>query len=918
MFRSFASKVFVFAIIGSTALFVALDGPTYLRILKLSLKAQALEQLGRAQLRLPYMEEWRTLSRERLGESHLITRYALQALASDYRERGLHRQAAETQSELVEICLRLFGDRHAETANALTGLGIALNAGGNWQKSEEAFVGSLRILESIHGADHEGAIRNLLFLSVALEQQGKMEEARKFRRRFDTARSRELVAIAARGGTADELHALALDLMSRGADADAIPILNRAIQNLERVQGPNHQDIASLLSTLSLAYRSANNFVAAEKTADRGLDILRRAFGDDSLKFAEGLASQAAVVLSKPDMDAALALQLRRLAILRKALPADHADIGLALRDIGIIHQRKNNWQPALAALQEAKDLLWQAGLRNNAPRHREELNGLLLGVIRTGDAARTQPGEHFAATFTAAQQYLTSTAAAAVTQMGARLAAGAPGIAGLVRDRQSAAEERIKLEAMFYAAMTVPTEARNSGSEDDLRQRMTAVGNRIRQLDEQLQRDFPDYTALSSPRARSDADVRSTLDPDEALLQFMQAIDGLYAWVVTSSEQHWFRIPLSAETLTGKIAALRRQLDPAAGEVRGALTLAARQRDSREFNIALAHELYVALLGPAEDLIRSKKHIFVVASGPLTSLPFHVLVSEPALQPSGPETFRTTPWLVNRYAITTLPAVSSLAVLRRPTNAGSAPRPFIGFANPVFGPAQTAEVLQQRAARAPGFADHSRGTSRDAKALSELRSLPDTADEVRAIAAALGDGADLLIGRDASEAQVKRRSLDQYRVVHFATHGLVAGEVTGLTEPALALSMPDRPSPDDDGLLTASEVAGLKLNADWVILSACNTAAGDRPGAEALSGLARAFFYAGTRALLVSHWPVQSAAAVKLTTRTFAALTREPAIGRSEALRRAMGSMIKDGGTDAHPSSWGPFVIVGEGGAHR
>ena len=124
---------------------------------------------------------------------------------------------------------------------------------------------------------------------------------------------------------------------------------------------------------------------------------------------------------------------------------------------------------------------------------------------------------------------------------------------------------------------------------------------------------------------------------------------------------------------------------------------------------------------------------------------------------------------------------------------------------------------------------------------------------------------ADIHLGRDASETTVKRAALAEYGIVYFATHGLVAGDIKGVGEPSLALSIPDQPSELDDGLLTASEVAQLKLNADWVVLSACNTIAGDKPGAEALSGLARSFFYAGARALLVSHWAVDSEAATRL-----------------------------------------------------
>ena len=112
--------------------------------------------------------------------------------------------------------------------------------------------------------------------------------------------------------------------------------------------------------------------------------------------------------------------------------------------------------------------------------------------------------------------------------------------------------------------------------------------------------------------------------------------------------------------------------------------------------------------------------------------------------------------------------------------------------------------------------------------------------------------------------------------------------------------------------MLTASEIATLSLDADWVVLSACNTASGSTVGAEALSGLARAFFFSGARALLVSHWAVYSDAAVKLTTRTFAAMKRNPALGRAEAFRQSMLTLIKEG---RPPAYWAPFVIVGEGG---
>jgi CHAT domain-containing protein len=181
-------------------------------------------------------------------------------------------------------------------------------------------------------------------------------------------------------------------------------------------------------------------------------------------------------------------------------------------------------------------------------------------------------------------------------------------------------------------------------------------------------------------------------------------------------------------------------------------------------------------------------------------------------------------------------------------------------------------------------------------------------------------------LGARATETRVKQLSADgtlsRAKVLHFATHGLIAGETAtlakSLAEPALLLTPPETATEQDDGLLTASEVASLKLDADWVILSACNTASGDTIGGDALSGLARAFFYAGARALLVSHWYVDSAATVALVTKSFDALQADPKSGRAEALRRASLSLIKSGTRLAHPANWAPFIVVGEGGSGR
>ncbi|MCA1662148.1 MAG: CHAT domain-containing protein [Novosphingobium sp.] len=163
-----------------------------------------------------------------------------------------------------------------------------------------------------------------------------------------------------------------------------------------------------------------------------------------------------------------------------------------------------------------------------------------------------------------------------------------------------------------------------------------------------------------------------------------------------------------------------------------------------------------------------------------------------------------------------------------------------------------------------------------------------------------------------ASKAALFARNADgrlaRVRVLEFATHGLVAGEGDGLSEPSLVLAAASKA---EDWLLTASEAATLKLNTDWVLLSACNTGSPDGEGAEGLSGLTRGFFAAGANALLVSHWTVD-ATAVRLVPDVIARHAK--GLGRAEALRQASLAILDDKtASKANPYYWATFALIGE-----
>jgi CHAT domain-containing protein len=583
---------------------------------------------------------------------------------------------------------------------------------------------------------------------------------------------------------------------------------------------------------------------------------------------------------------------------------------------------------------------------------------------------------------FETAQWAQSSEAAASLAQMAARGTRGDPELAALARERQDLVGQWQKRDGLRNTWLGQPADKRNDQAEAENNAKLVAIDTRIKEIDAAFREKFPDYAALANPAPLAVGELQALLGPDEALVFFLDTPkvqptpEETFIWVATKTDVRWVRSDLGTEALTRGVQALRCGLDgsnwtDASKWPEG--TDAEKQRKSDQqtrrarckellrrevsdsellpFDVGRAHELYKALFGQIEDLIKDRQ-LIIVPSGPLTSLPFQVLVTE---KPAAGENYRQAAWLETKQPIAILPSVSSLKALRRlpPPTADQA---FIGFGNPLLEGNPGNANDRQRAKLASEWQRCSdigepprivasvevppattRGPYWNAEQVRAQPPLPETARELCTVARALGvKESDLdhvvKLGNQATKTTIREmnddhRALEHYRVVHFATHGVVAGQWRDLGEPGLILTPPkDLAQADkDDGYLSASDATELKLNADWVVLSACNTAAGENGNAETLSGLAKAFFYAGARALLVSHWPVKSNATVKLITTAVGELQKNdglpPAskIGRAEALRRSMSRLIKDG-TDfeAHPAYWAPFVLVGEGAAAR
>ena len=325
------------------------------------------------------------------------------------------------------------------------------------------------------------------------------------------------------------------------------------------------------------------------------------------------------------------------------------------------------------------------------------------------------------------------------------------------------------------------------------------------------------------------------------------------------------------------------------------------------EFDIADAQTLYQLTLGGVAASLEGVKTLVVAPAGPLLSLPFEVLLTGPADRAN----LADAPWLVRKFTLTHVPAPSNFVSLRKIAGGSRASRPWFGFGD--FHPVTLAQA--QKSFPGPACAE-------SAKLLASLPVLPGAHKELDAARQLLDANAvDELLGPAFTAHAVLAEHLKDYRILQFSTHALLPAELRCQAEPAIVTSVPPNATDASGALLTASQVVGLDLDADLVILSACNSGGpGGTTAGESLSGLARAFFYAGARSLMVTHWSVNDQVAAFLVADTLRRMKENQALGVAAALRDAQLAILADAGRSlpaeiAHPFFWAPFAVIGEGG---
>lgn len=775
---------------------------------------------------------------------------------------------------------------------------------GQYDEAEGLFRAALGLQSRDRAADDMAVADTVLDLALNVSNQGRHAEAAALFRRAEivvqrSAETRDQARLTTyRGYEAANLGRIddalrfaqsAVDMWRGLSVAPAITAASKAAAEAELAMALNLQGRMLLRQ---------GDLVSAYAAAGEALLILDRVAGAPRWWKSDALMTLGEISIAQGRLSAA-ETYLRNALIQRQQIFGEGIGTLRARAALGRAYQSEGMNEAAIRIFREALSVARQLP-RANVPFGNQDLVPFAAAIVGHAETLSDHAAQQglYAEVFDAFQFVRSPVIERTITQTSARLSTANPEAARLIRALQDK-DRALSISRIRLAhEQSLPVQDRSNRVEHGLAQEVLAQAAAVQSVRTELQQKHPGFATLVDPQPLALDKLRQTLGPKEAVISFLVGREQSFVQIVRRESTLIAASPLGESDLRSAVRSLRRSL-----EIEGSSV--------NELDLNRAHGLYRDLLGNAAAALDGADHLIVVPADALASMPFSLLVTK---APASGD-YRKAEWLVKQASITHAPSLNSFVTLRTTRPATRPSRPLLAFGNPVLGnPAhrsvQTQALFQLNAGcrqDAPMSAD----------ALRKLPSLPDTLSEMRAVAASLGAGPNsILSGAGASESALSDAELDQYRVLYFATHGLLPGELRCQAEPALVLTPPTQTpnARNMDGLLEASEIAGLSLNADLVVLSACNTAAGDELGGESMAGLSQAFFHAGARNLLSTHWQVPSAATTKLMTGVFDRLASDRSLNTATALRAAQLQLIGDPNT-AHPFFWGAFTLMGDGG---
>lgn len=800
-------------------------------------------------------------------------------------EVAVHRLSAEA-----------FGAADVGQYEALMRLGEQLNQVENFAAAEDAYRAALALQERLIGEATPDAVNAVLHLALNLSNQGRFAESTPLFERAARLAPRAGDAVA----PARLLHYRGLDALNRDRPAEAVPLFVQAEDAYGRLLpgdlrrggmlgGGVVRDAVVETAVLGLAEarRNRGRALARAGRADEAVplfaesrDILRRAGFQPGPVLGRSLRSEATALAAQGREDSAARLLERSAAAFGVATPEERPE-AMTLFLAGTRRVALGEEASALPSFRRGAAILRARGLGAPVDHVVAYLDALEAEAARSPAAASAIRAEQFEA----AQLAQRSATARIVQQATARLAAGA------TDERVAAAVRRLQDAERELRGLLNERDQR-AGAGGALDARIAAAQEARAGAEGEVAAAAPGFRQLLAATSTTAA-VQAALAPDEALVKILLGRGHGYAIAVRRDRVAVRRIALTEAEAARLVTTLREAIAPGGGAA-----------GPGRFEPTAAHALWRATLAPLAQATDDAATLFVVPDGPLLAIPFGLLLTGEARA----DDLGAAPWLIRRHGVVHVPSPQSLVTLREAGGASAAPLPYAGFGDAL--PPSAAQFARSFPADRCG---------EDARLARGLGRLPGTLAEVRIAAQLMGAAPQQVrFGAEFTASSLRAARLNEARVIHLATHALLPGELSCLPEPALLVTPPAGAAGAEAGFFRASEVLNLRLDADLVILSACNTGGpAGAGGGEALSGLARAFFYAGARGLMVTHWAVDDTASAFTIADT---LRRQQAGATSAAaLRGAQLAILDEAGRRlpaayAHPFYWAPFALIGEG----